>query len=227
MSKLKSRTELLRRLPQVSFMPQTVWLPGPHCQNTSDLDLNTQITLNTSSQQPVGCWIPWKSDDPWLTHRNGSSFQCDAKVLCTRKHSLCYTGGKLDKLFQSRYPAYQGLRALQPSPAPLVGICCIHSHPLPALAAGGSQQTTAGKLCRAVQMCYRKGEHVSKNKGQQSSDTLPLSAWSMKAECLGCFCSDCTGPGLHPEEDKTTLRPLAAQDSGEVTGICPIRSGLS
>lgn len=53
-SELKSRTKLLRRLPQLGFMPRIVRLPGPHCQNTSDLDLNIQIILDTSSQQPVG-----------------------------------------------------------------------------------------------------------------------------------------------------------------------------
>lgn len=150
-------------------------MPGHHCQNTSDLDLNTQITLSTSSQWaaefPASLMAPDCSQE-WI-------ILWDAKVLCT-KHSLCYTGGKLDKLFQSRYPAYQGLRGLYPSPAPLVGICSIHSYLFPACAAGGSQQTTAGKLCRAVQMCDRKKEHVSKNKGQQRSNTLPLSAGSMK-----------------------------------------------
>lgn len=123
-------------------------MPGHHCQNTSDLDLNTQITLSTSSQWaaefPASLMAPDCSQE-WI-------ILWDAKALCT-KHSLCYTGGKLDKLFQSRYPAYQGLRGLYPSPAPLVGICCIHSYLFPACAAGAhskQQQGSSVELCRCV-----------------------------------------------------------------------------
>lgn len=143
----------------MSFMPQTVWLPGLHCQNMSDLDLNTQITLDTSSQQPVGWRIPWKSDDPWLTQRMDQKWITRPRWCTSSLHKTTFPLLHRRKTWQAvskPKPCISGSKGPLPIPCPFGWQLLYSQSSIPCLCCWGLTANNGGAVWSCADVLQKK-----------------------------------------------------------------------